>query len=68
VESAAWTLGAGVGAFSSMGESGGGGMSVPSVREKVTGVSAGSSKRPLGLPLAGIVCSGRSQMREWVAQ
>jgi hypothetical protein len=29
-------------------------MLVPSVREKLTGVSLGSSKRPFGLPLAGI--------------
>lgn len=45
-----------------MGESGGAGMSVPSVREKLTGVSAGRVKRcPKGLPFAGIICSGRSQ-------
>jgi hypothetical protein len=43
------------GRVSSMGESGGGGMSVPSVREYTTGVSCGSSKRPLDLPLIGIV-------------
>ena len=48
--------GAGVGALSSsMGESGGGGMLVPSVREKVMGLRAGSSKGPLGLPIAGII-------------
>lgn len=35
------------GGFSSMGESGGGGMLVPSVREKLMGVNCGSSKRPL---------------------
>lgn len=43
------------GGVSSMGESGGGGMSVPSVKEYTTGVSCGSSKRPLVLPLIGIV-------------
>jgi len=43
------------GGLSSMGESGGGGMSVPSVREYTTGVSCGSSNRPLVLPLIGIV-------------
>jgi hypothetical protein len=45
-----------------MGESGGGGISVPSVKEKVTGVSAGRVNRPLGLPLAGIISCGRSQL------
>lgn len=42
--------GAGSGS-SRMGDSGGGGISVPSVREKLSGVNAGSSNRPL----AGIV-------------
>lgn len=51
--------GGGAGAFSSMGESGGGGMSVPSVREKVTGVRAGRVNRPLGLPFAGMISSFR---------
>ena len=45
---------AGIG-VSFMGESGGGGMSVPSVREKETGVRAGRVNRPLGLPFVGIV-------------
>lgn len=49
----------GGGGFSSTGESGGGGMLVPSVRLKFMGASAGSSKRPLGLPLLGI-------MKHWV--
>jgi len=50
----------GGGGFSSTGESGGGGISVPSVRLKFIGASAGSSKRPLrGLPLLGI-------MKHWV--
>lgn len=49
----AWTGGA-----SSIGESGGGGILVPSVRLKFMGASAGSSKRPLGLPLTGIVWLG----------
>lgn len=52
---AGFSFAAGGGGFSSMGESGGGGISVPSVREKFTGVSCGSSKRPFDLPLAGIV-------------
>jgi len=44
----------GGGGASSIGESGGGGMFVPSVRLKFIGASAGSSKRPFDLPLAGI--------------
>jgi len=50
-------MGAGVdlGASSSIGESGrGGGMSVPSVKLKSKDVRAGSSNRPLGLPLIGM--------------
>jgi hypothetical protein len=47
-------LGAGGGGSSSIGESGGGGISVPSVRENVTGVRAGRVNRPLGLLFAGI--------------
>ncbi len=53
--SAAGDLGAAGGATSLMGESGGGGILVPSVREKTTGLRAGRVNRPLGLPLAGIV-------------
>ena len=37
-------------------------MSVPSVREKLRGVNCGSSNRPLGLPLAGIVFLNWSQL------
>jgi len=47
--------GLGAGGASSIGESGGGGMLVPSVRLKFMGASAGSSKRPFGLPLTGIL-------------
>jgi hypothetical protein len=57
-----WTSGAG-GAFSSTGESGGGGMSVPSVREKETGVRAGRVNRPLGLPFAGMISFLDCQLR-----
>lgn len=48
------------GTYFSIGESGGGGMPVPSVREKFTGVSWGSSNRPVeDLPLvAGILREG----------
>jgi len=46
------------GGFSSMGDRGGGGISVPSVNEKLRGVNCGSSKSPLGLPLTGIVYRG----------
>lgn len=48
----------GAGGASSTGESGGGGMLVPSVRLKLMGARAGSSKRPFDLPLAGIVFLG----------
>jgi hypothetical protein len=51
-------LGVGAGAFSSMGESGGGGMFVPSVSEKVMGLRSRSSNRPVGLLVASIVCAG----------
>lgn len=51
-------IGFDTGASSLTGESGGGGMFVPSVRLKFMGVRAGSSNRSFGLPLIGILCPG----------
>lgn len=56
VEGTAVVAGSGL-RVSSIGESGGGGISVPSVRLKFMGARAGSSNRPLGLPFIGIAFS-----------